>query len=375
MAGFIGVAEMEMEMEMEMGAGAPTPFPSASPVLRPIGVSPTVGVSATGDYRGNRWPPVPRPEELDRAVRAAPDKVTVRWGERVNRLRPAAAMGDEQPLLPERQWASRFYSIAVVGEFVNVSINLPLPEGAEEKEFFDRVMPIEKILTWNNIDLMPELFLPNLLKKADIDEGDPKHNNNGNIRRELEELIKLMDYRPSVLSEALAQRNGIDDYFRGTLSFTPSSHPCTFGLMQIALRVGEFQVMHYKYQFNRPRPSQVCPWLMPPIEVPGHASYPSGHATQAHLVALILGEVMPLPPAGRPKPLRLLAERIARNREVLGLHYPSDSIAGAKLAKESFLLLRKCKTVRAMVPEARREWRRPEGNNLPRTIENMEGLG
>jgi hypothetical protein len=40
--------------------------------------------------------------------------------------------------------------------------------------------------------------------------------------------------------------------------------------------------------------------------------------------------------------------------------YPSDSKAGAKLAKASFLLLRKCKTVQAMVPKAREEWGRVE---------------
>jgi hypothetical protein len=114
---------------------------------------------------------------------------------------------------------------------------------------------------------------------------------------------------------------------------------------------------------------------MPPIEVPGHASYPSGHSTQSHLVALILGEVMPQPPAGQPNPLGLLAERIARNREVMGLHYPSDSRAGAKLAKESFLLLRECKTLRAMIREARGEWGRAVENDLAATIGNVKGLG
>ena len=207
---------------------------------------------------------------------------------------------------------------------------------------------------WDNIDLTAEF---------------PK-----DIMTELQELERLIDYRPNILSEALAQRNGIDNYFRGVLSFTQSSHPSTFGLMQIALHVGEFQVMHYKYKFDRPRASQLCPWLMPPIEVPGHASYPSGHSTQAHLVALILGEVMPLRLIGPQKPLRLLAERIARNREVLGLHYPSDSRAGAKLAKESHRLLLECPTVKVMRKTARREWGCNENDNLERTTHNMEGL-
>jgi hypothetical protein len=366
MAGFIGIAEMEMEMEMEMDAGPSAPLLSASPVLRPMGVSPTIGVSEPGEwYRGNRWPPAPRPPELPSA-RALPDKATAKWQEEVTRSWPNAVKSEGRPLLPERQWSSHFYSIALMGEFVSASIELRRLETNADKALFDGVMPIgETRLSWDSIDLRPNLFVPVLTENADY----------GDVTTELQELTRLIDYRPSVLSEALSQRNGIDNYFRGILSFTPSSHPWTFGLMQIALHVGEFQVMHYKYRFNRPRPSQLSPWLMPPIEVPGHASYPSGHSTQSHLVALVLGEVMPQPPAGQPNPLRLLAERIARNREVIGLHYPSDSRAGAKLAKESFLLLRECKTVHEMIREARGEWGRAVENDLAATIENVKGLG
>jgi hypothetical protein len=121
--------------------------------------------------------------------------------------------------------------------------------------------------------------------------------------------------------------------------------------MRVAEAIGKFVVMYYKGKFNRPRASRLYPALMPPIEVPGHASYPSGHATQAYLIAQCLELVMPaqaseayqpgtsLPiPAKDFKlgPLYRLAERIARNREVLGLHYPSDSAAGRILAKKTF---------------------------------------
>jgi membrane-associated phospholipid phosphatase len=93
--------------------------------------------------------------------------------------------------------------------------------------------------------------------------------------------------------------------------------------------------MHFKQQANRPRPSHVCPALLPPIQVPGHASHPSGHATQAHLIAACVK--LALPAAGTltaalSADLDALAARIARNREIAGLHYPSDSAAGLALA-------------------------------------------
>jgi hypothetical protein len=140
----------------------------------------------------------------------------------------------------------------------------------------------------------------------------------------------------------------------------------TFGLAAIAIRIGEFQVMHYKARYNRPRPSRLSPRLTPLIEVPGHASYPSGHSTQAHLVARCLEEVMPveiaLPCAALGKkafgPLQCLADRIARNREVMGLHYPSDSSAGKHLADGTFELLKKCPTVKEMIAGAKSEWGR-----------------
>ena len=103
------------------------------------------------------------------------------------------------------------------------------------------------------------------------------------------------------------------------------------------------------YAGPRPRASQICPWIMTPIPVPGHASYPSGHATQSALLSLMLSQVMPAEVAnpttyGKDGTKRLslldkLAERIARNREVLGMHYPTDSHAGRLLAGQVYALL------------------------------------
>jgi hypothetical protein len=51
-----------------------------------------------------------------------------------------------------------------------------------------------------------------------------------------------------------------------------------------------------------------------------------------------------------------LAERVSRNREVLGLHYPSDTAAGTIIAGRSRALLLKCATVHRLIGEAAQEW-------------------
>ena len=111
--------------------------------------------------------------------------------------------------------------------------------------------------------------------------------------------------------------------------------------------------MHYKEKLKVPRPSSLSPALMPPIDPPGHASYPSAHATEAWLVARCLKEVMP---AEAHDALDRMAERIARNREVLGVHYPCDSAAGKSIATQTFPLLDRGPLFTALKNDAKKEW-------------------
>ena len=193
-------------MEMEMDAGPSTPLPAASPVIRPIGVSPVSQPDKPDEwYRGIKRPSAHHPEGANDLL-AVPEELTIAWknGNSAARL---SADNAQWPLPSKRQWASKFYSIAVLGEFVCAKSD---------------------DLRWYNIELNEAL------------PKEPK-----DVNEEIRQLVRLIDCRANILSEALAQRNGIDDYFRGILSFAQSSYPCTFGLMQIALHVGEFQVMHY----------------------------------------------------------------------------------------------------------------------------------
>jgi hypothetical protein len=265
-------------------------------VIRPIGTSPGLARTAPGgNFPGNDWPP------------AGVAATSAGW---------QPALFEQFPL---GAWGGYYLSVAALGAFVQANAADPVT-GAN--------------FTWSEIDI-----------------GGPIGAADRNA--ELAELFDLIDYRPRVMAEAMAQRSGIEVYWRGILNFNPASHPWTCDLMQIALHVGEFQAMHYKYQFDRPRPSQISPLLMPPVEIPGHASYPSGHATESWLLSGLLAEVMP---AQAAVPLALVAERVARNREVLGLHYPSDSAAGKFLAASSKLLLMQCDLVQTLIAKARDEW-------------------
>jgi membrane-associated phospholipid phosphatase len=154
--------------------------------------------------------------------------------------------------------------------------------------------------------------------------------------------LAARDERAPAMGEILSQDVEFTTDFMALLAITPGSHPNTYRVLHIASLIGSYAVLYYKGLRDRPRPSQLCPALLPPIPMPGHASWPSGHATQAWLKALCIEHVLQGVLPGTlttgdlgavSSNLRTLAIRIARNREIAGLHYPSDSDAGRKLAE------------------------------------------
>ena len=87
-------------------------------------------------------------------------------------------------------------------------------------------------------------------------------------------------------------------------------------------------VLREKHRFQRARPTQLSDELHAIIPIPGHAAYPSGHATEMNFTARFLSRLAPACAAD----YRDIATRVARNREIAGVHYPSDSRAGARIA-------------------------------------------
>jgi hypothetical protein len=153
------------------------------------------------------------------------------------------------------------------------------------------------------------------------------------------------DERADALGEILAQDAEFITAFMSALHIAPGSHPRTFRVLHIGSLVGSYSALYLKDQFDRPRPSWEVPALFPPVPVPGHSSFPSGHATQAHLMAKCMEQVFVQASMGANDKAALtevlfaLAKRVARNREIAGLHYRSDSDAGVKVAASAFSTL------------------------------------
>ena len=117
-------------------------------------------------------------------------------------------------------------------------------------------------------------------------------NGGANVQGEIVGLVTAAsNERADALAEILSQSNEFISYFLNMMTARPGAYPATTKVLSIAGLVGTFVAMYFKNLYGRPRPSQLCPALLPPIEIPGHASFPSGHSTQAHLMALCMNDV------------------------------------------------------------------------------------
>ena len=143
-------------------------------------------------------------------------------------------------------------------------------------------------------------------------------------RREIEVVRKLQERSDDNLADIRKEltANGIVE------SFNPPEHVVD-DLMKKLVDIVEPVVIKIKVEYNRTRPSHIDKSIKPSIDVPEHPSYPSGHATQAHFVAHQLSKQFP----EHKDRYESNAHRMAQNREIAGVHYPSDSAYGKVLGE------------------------------------------
>ena len=155
------------------------------------------------------------------------------------------------------------------------------------------------------------------------------------------------------------QSGAFQHYYYELLNLNPRAHPVTMRLLAIAYGVASQIGMSYKLSFMRPRPSQVFPGFNPLIPNPAHPAFPSNHATQAYsmselLICVLEAEDGPAPSAIRDH-LQALADRIAKNREIAGVHFRSDSLAGKLIAAHLVPKLLENAEVKSMIAASRAE--------------------
>jgi hypothetical protein len=202
-------------------------------------------------------------------------------------------------------------------------------------------------------DLYALRIIPEFPWDSPIDIPDFPATDSKQTRHEIERLLDLaVTERPQALDEIISQDQNFQVWWLQLLTMNRSSHPNTYLLMKIAARVGETLMVNYKLRFNRPRPSQICPTLYPPVPVPGHSSYPAGHAVIGQLTSNCLCQVV----SSASTALDYLARRVAKNREIAGLHFASDCDAGRSVAEQAVPLLETCATYRAVRDLAKDEW-------------------
>jgi len=152
-------------------------------------------------------------------------------------------------------------------------------------------------------------------------------------------VLGASDEREPRFVEIMDQNDadGAIKYWLGMLMLDPRSAPATYQLIRVARRIGEVVVMCLKHHFREARPSQACPAIVPMFDPPVTPSFPAGHALTARLISTFLKATYR--PFIQPGLIDEVADRIAYNRTVAGLHYLLDNAAGFDAADAVFQML------------------------------------
>ncbi len=118
-------------------------------------------------------------------------------------------------------------------------------------------------------------------------------------------------------------------------------------------------ILERKKHFSRPRPSHLASELGMDLELvisnPPHPAYPSGHASQTYMVALVLSDFDP----ENAEKYKQFAVDVAHRREIAGVHYVSDSVAGRKLAVDVLAKLREVAPFEKKYQDAKMSYVKP----------------
>jgi acid phosphatase (class A) len=127
--------------------------------------------------------------------------------------------------------------------------------------------------------------------------------------------------------------------------------PQTTELLSKVIHDSMVYMVEFKLKYARPRPYTVEPRLKVEKPLP-HGSFPSGHSFGSFVNAELLVRLAP----DRRAELMNAAQEFAWSRELLGVHYPSDSEAGRIWASDFVKFLFENKQFVRDFEAVRKEW-------------------
>jgi len=175
-------------------------------------------------------------------------------------------------------------------------------------------------------------------------------------KAEFQEL-KAIAARSTAAELATAAHDAKDetpDIFNAAIGFDLAAKPQTFKLLGMVVEEEDVDTKGPKAFFHRPRPYSVDASIKTcePVK-PGKAanSYPSGHASLAFSMGVVLASLIP----EKSQAILARSEEYAEHRLVCGVHYRSDIVAGQQFGTILALRLMQNPTFRAQMDLARAE--------------------
>lgn len=149
---------------------------------------------------------------------------------------------------------------------------------------------------------------------------------------QLRTVFLMASSRETNMPEIVDQAESVHEFWAALLPLASARTPATLELIEAAQSMASAQLQRFKLALACPRPVEYSPSIMPIIDTPAYAAFPSGHATQAFLVARLLS-ALALPAGAFDPELQAVAIRIGQNREIAGVHFPADTSAGRVLGE------------------------------------------
>jgi len=133
--------------------------------------------------------------------------------------------------------------------------------------------------------------------------------------------------------------------------FNPETLPITADFMAKVWQDASYFIWSLKFKYARIRPYVIDPSLKN-LEETDWAAYPSGHASNSYVNAFIYSELAPEFADYFVKD----AYDMAHSREILGVHYPSDSESGRIFARQFVNMLFKNEKFLQDFQKVKEEW-------------------